>query len=103
VVALISFLCVVAGMFLLTWNFFREARWRSITPWWMMLFPSAALALLFVQSEGPRMGLNQRLLVGVVSTWLILVAFSVRTIAARDEDDHFGRSESKAWTRSIAG
>jgi hypothetical protein len=82
VAALISFVCGIAGMYLLTWAFMGEARWRSRTPWWMMLFPSAALALLFIQSEGPRVGLNQRLLVAVISTWLILVAVHIRAIAA---------------------
>jgi hypothetical protein len=85
VVALISFLCVIPGMYLLTWHFFGEARWRRITSWWMMLFPSAALALLFIQSEGPRVGLNQRLFVAVVSAWLILVALKVRSIAGSEE------------------
>jgi hypothetical protein len=85
VVALISFLCVIPGMYLLTWHFFGEARWRRITSWWMMLFPSATLALLFIQSEGPRVGLNQRLFVAVVSAWLILVALKVRSIAGSEE------------------
>jgi hypothetical protein len=85
VAALISFICMIAGMFLLTWAFMGEARWRSRTPWWMMLFPSAALALLFIQAEGPRVGLNQRLLVGVISAWLILTAFRVRSIIGSGE------------------
>lgn len=80
-VAVISFLSVVVGMFLLTWTFMRQARWRPV-PWWWMLFPAGALSLLFVQTEGPLIGLLQRLLVTVVAAWLVLVALRVRSIVA---------------------
>lgn len=82
VAATVSFLCAVVAMFLLTWEFLREARWRPHTSWWMMLFPSAALPLFLGQGEGPWVGLMQRLLVTVISAWLILVAFKVRSIVA---------------------
>lgn len=87
VAALISFLCVTAGMFILLRTFLLDARWRPHTHWWLGLFPSAALALLFIQTEGPRVGLNQRLLVGVASVWLILAAFHVREIIGSAEAD----------------
>jgi hypothetical protein len=84
IVALFSFVCAIAGMFILTHGTFRRAaRWRSVSRW-LVLFPSGALALLFAQSEGPWVGLMQRLLVGVISAWLILVAFRVRSLAASD-------------------
>ncbi|MGH2584629.1 MAG: DUF998 domain-containing protein [Dehalococcoidia bacterium] len=85
VAALISFLCVIAGMFLLTWAFFEQARWRRVTPWWTMLFPAAALPLFLGQGEGPLVGLSQRLLVAVVSAWLILVALRARSIIMSEE------------------
>jgi hypothetical protein len=80
-VAIVSFLCGIAGMFVLTRTFMTAARWRSLTPW-LMLFPAGALALFIVQSEGPLVGLLQRALVLVISAWLIVVAFKIRSIAA---------------------
>jgi len=49
--ASVSYLCAIVGMFILTWTFARDARWRSLVVW-SSLFAGAALALLFVQSEG---------------------------------------------------
>lgn len=79
--AFVCYLCVVIGMFVLTWTFSRLVRWRSLVLW-SSLLAGAALALLFVQMEGPRVGLMQRLLITAVSGWLILVANHVRTIAS---------------------
>lgn len=84
-VALVSFLCIIIGMFVLTWTFFRiKAQWRSFSSW-LMLFPAGALALLFAQTQGPLVGLMQRLLVSVIAAWLILVAARVRSIAANGD------------------
>jgi hypothetical protein len=52
---------------------------------WSSLFAGAALSLLFVQAEGPWVGLMQRSLITAVSGWLILVALRVRTIASARE------------------
>jgi hypothetical protein len=71
-------------MFILSWTFARAARWRSLLPW-SVFFPAGALALFIVQGEGPLVGLLQRLMVTVISGWLILVAFRVRAITASDE------------------
>lgn len=79
--SVVCFLCVVIGMFVLTWTFSRLVRWRSLVVWSAIL-AGAALALLFVQQEGPWVGLMQRLLVTAVSGWLLLVANRVRTIAS---------------------
>ena len=81
ITALVSFLCAVIGMFVLTRTFSRHPQWRSLTPW-SVLFPTVALALILVQQQGPLVGLLQRLLVGVISAWLILAAFRVRSIVA---------------------
>ena len=43
------------------------------------------MALLFVQAEGPWVGLMQRALISAVSGWLVLVALRVRTIASARE------------------
>lgn len=79
--AFVCFICMVVGMFVLTWTFSRLARWRSLVVW-SALLAGAALALLFVQMEGPWVGLMQRLLVTAISGWLLLVASRVRTIAS---------------------
>jgi hypothetical protein len=68
-------------MFMLTWTFAHQARWRSLVVW-SSLIAGAALALLFVQAEGPWVGLMQRALITAVSGWLVLVALRVRTIAS---------------------
>lgn len=88
--AVISFLCIIVGMFVLAWTFRRAARWRTLTPW-SVLVAGGALALLFVQAEGPWVGLMQRLLLSVIATWLILVATRVRSIAASGGTDAFAR------------
>jgi hypothetical protein len=84
IVAVVSFICAIVGMFVLTWTFRRAVRWRSLLPW-SVLFPAGALSLIIVQTQGPLVGLLQRLLVTIISTWLILVAFRVRSIAASEE------------------
>jgi hypothetical protein len=79
--AAVCFLCVVVGMFVLTWTFSRLVRWRSLVVW-SALLAGAALALLFVQMEGPWVGFLQRLLITAIGGWLLLVATRVRTIAS---------------------
>ena len=78
-VAIASFVCVIVGMFVLTRTFARTNSWRSFSRL-SVFFPAGALALIIVQQEGPLIGLLQRLLVAVVSAWLILVAFRVHSI-----------------------
>jgi uncharacterized protein DUF998 len=78
-VAIASFVCVIVGMFVLTRTFAQENRWQSFSRW-SVFFPAGALALIIVQQEGPLIGLLQRLLVAVISAWLILVAFRVHSI-----------------------
>jgi hypothetical protein len=82
--SLVSYLCVIVGMFILTWTFAHQARWRSLVVW-SSLIAGAALSLLFVQAEGPWVGLMQRSLTTAVSSWLVLVAFRVRTITSAPE------------------
>ena len=50
---------------------------------WLSLFTHVALALMFVQAEGPWVGIMQRLLISAISGWVILVALRVRTIASQ--------------------
>jgi hypothetical protein len=81
-IALASFVCAIAGMFVLTRTFARDDRWRSF-PRWALGFPTAALVLLFLQADGPLVGLMQRLLIAMFSTWLILVALHVHATVTR--------------------
>jgi Protein of unknown function (DUF998) len=74
-----SFASVIVGMFVLTRTFTRDDRWRSFSRW-AVLFPVGALTLIFLQTQGPLVGLMQRLQVAMVSAWLILAAFKVRSI-----------------------
>lgn len=83
-VALISFVCIIVGMFVLTRTFAGDARWRAITIW-SGLCAAGALPMFLTQSQGPRVGLMQRLLVLFVSAWLILVAFRIRALVASGE------------------
>lgn len=81
-VALVSFLCAVAGVVVLAWTFSKAARWRSLTPWAAIL-ATAAVSLMLGQifnPQGPWMGLIQRLLVTVIAAWLIGAALRVRRI-----------------------
>jgi hypothetical protein len=87
VVSLVSFVAMIAGMFILSRTFMLESRWRSLVPW-SILFPAAALSLLFVQSEGPWVGIMQRLLVGAIAAWIIVVAFRIRAITASPLNPH---------------
>ena len=73
-----SFASVIVGMFVLTRTFRRDHRWSFSR--WAVIFPAGALALILVQTEGPLVGLMQRLQVAMVSAWLILVALNVRSI-----------------------
>jgi hypothetical protein len=86
VAALAGFVCAVASMFVLTTVSWRVTEFRRAAPWSMML-PSGALALLFIQSPGPQVGLAQRVLVTVIAGWLVLHALlaypAARTAARR--------------------
>jgi hypothetical protein len=78
-VALISFPAMVIGMFILTRTFGLLPAWRSIMRL-SVFFPAGSLGLLVVQGQGPLAGLLQRLLIAVISGWIILVALRVRKI-----------------------
>jgi hypothetical protein len=74
--ALASFISAVTGMLLITWRFQSARHWRGLTRY-SALAALGALALLCLQGQGPWMGLMQRLLVTMIASWLIVVAFHV--------------------------
>ena len=84
ITAFVAYLSVITGMLVLTWTFARDMHWRSLVVG-SALLAGAALALLFVQSEGPWVGLMQRLTITAISGWLILVALRVRSVAAASQ------------------
>jgi hypothetical protein len=84
IVSIVTFLCIIVGMFVLTWTFARSEQWRSLALA-SGLLASGSLALFFVQSEGPWVGLMQRLLVLLIESWLMLVAFRIRSLAKSAE------------------
>jgi hypothetical protein len=81
--AFVGFICVIIGMFVLT-RTFMQAGWRTFARW-VVLLPASALALLFVQGEGPLVGILQRALVTTTSLWLLAVALKVRAVVAAAE------------------
>jgi len=89
-ISLVSFVSMIVAMFIFVRTFALEPRWRSLTPW-VVLLPVSALSLLFVQSQGPWVGIMQRLMVGVVAAWIVIVAVRVRAIAASGEADPSGQ------------
>lgn len=85
-ISTISFVCMIIAMFVLFRTFLLDARWRPLTPW-IVLLPTAAFSLFFVQGEGPWVGLMQRLMVGVISAWIVIVALRVQALAAGNQGD----------------
>ena len=77
-----AFVFGIAGMFVLSRTFKRDARWRAF---WLLslLLAFAALVgfIVAVPSEGPWVGLIQRIFIGTIILWQVLVAFRLRSIA----------------------
>ena len=80
VVSALAFVLGIVGMFVLSRTFKRDARWRGLWPWSLVL-ALATLIGFFLQNEGPWVGLTQRIFVGTITLWLVLVAFWLRSIA----------------------
>jgi|SRR5215213_2559421 len=80
VVSALAFVFGIVGMFVLSRTFKRNARWQAFWPWSLVL---AVIALVgfFLQSELPWVGLSQRIFVGTITLWLVLVAFRLLSIA----------------------
>lgn len=78
VAALVAFVCVVVAMFVLSRTFKQSAGWRSI--WSVSLVLAfAALAAFFLPSGGEWAGLFQRVFVGIVVSWMVIVAIRLRS------------------------
>lgn len=68
-------------MFVLSRTFKRDARWRSLWPVSLVL-AFAALITFFLMGDGQWTGLYQRVFIGTILLWLILVAIRLRSIAS---------------------
>lgn len=80
-ISTVSFVCMIIAMFVLFRTFSLDPRWWPLTPW-IILCPCAAFSLMLGQAEGPWVGLLQRLLVGVIAAWIVIVALRVHTLAS---------------------
>lgn len=77
-----AFVFVIAGMFVLSRTFKRDARWRAFWPWSLALAFAALVGFLVLMlSVGPWVGLIQRVFAGTIISWQVLVAFRLRFIA----------------------
>jgi hypothetical membrane protein len=81
-VSALAFVFGIAGMFVLSRTFKRDARWRAFWPLSLVLAVAALVAFIVsVPSQGPWVGLIQRIFIGTIILWQVLVAFRLRSIA----------------------
>ena len=81
-VSALAFVFGIAGMFVLSRTFKRDARWRAFWPLSLVLAVAALAAFIVsVPSHGPWVGLIQRIFIGTIILWQVLVAFRLRSIA----------------------
>ena len=81
VVSALAFVFVIAGMFVLSRTFKRDARWQAVWPWSLMLALATLIGVIVAApSEGPLVGLIQRTYIGTIIIWQVLVAFWLRSI-----------------------
>ena len=80
--ALAAFVCIIVAMFVLSRTFKQSAGWRSL--WSVSLVLAfAALAAFFLPSGGEWAGLFQRVFVGIVISWMAIVALRLRSTVPR--------------------
>jgi hypothetical protein len=80
VASALAFVFGIAGMLVFSRTFKRDARWQAYWPVSLAL-SFVALIGFFLQNEGPWVGLSQRIFIGTVFLWQVLVAFWLRSIA----------------------
>jgi hypothetical membrane protein len=82
VASALAFVLVIAGMFVLSRTFKRDARWQPIWPWSLVLALATLIGVIVAApSEGPWVGLIQRSYIGTIILWQVFVAFWLRSIA----------------------
>jgi hypothetical protein len=81
-VSALAFVFVIAGMFVLSRTFKRDARWQALWPWSLVLALATLIGVIVAApSEGAWVGLIQRIYIGTIIMWQVLVAFWLRSIA----------------------
>lgn len=80
-VSLISFVLVLAGILTLTAAFGRAAAWRSLRPLSLVLGLAAlgAFVVSGAAQDASWWGASQRIFVGLVLLWLLIIADRLRT------------------------
>ncbi|WP_089255222.1 DUF998 domain-containing protein [Asanoa hainanensis] len=84
--AAVSFVCVVAAMVVLSFNFGRSRGWRTLTPWSALLATGSVSLLLAQGTQGSVSGLLQRLLATLIAVWVVMVAIRARSLATESHD-----------------
>lgn len=88
---LFSVASLVAGILSLSRAFKKDARWRSFAP--LTLAWGLAILIVFIPGSavmGQADGLNERILIGVMVLWLLLVANRLCSVAESAGDPHSG-------------
>jgi hypothetical membrane protein len=81
-VSALAFVFVIAGMLVLSRTFKRDARWQALWPWSLVLALATLIGVIVAApSEGAWVGLIQRIYIGTIIMWQVLVAFWLRSIA----------------------
>jgi hypothetical protein len=81
VASALAFVFSIACMFVLSRTFKRDARWQAVWPWSLVLAFAALVGFIMsVPSEGSWVGLIQRIFIGTIIVWQVLVAFWLRSI-----------------------
>ena len=77
-----AFVFGIAGMFVLSRTFKRDARWQAFWPLSLVLAFAALIGFIVaVPSERPWVRLTHRIFIGTIILWQVLVAFRLRSIA----------------------
>lgn len=80
--ALVSLFGIAAAMWVFARTFRRPPPWHGLARWSAIFGVVTVVLLLAQQIEGPMIGLLQRMLVGTISLWQIMVALRIRAIAS---------------------
>jgi hypothetical protein len=92
VVSVLAFVLSIVGVFVLSRTFKRDARWRAFWPWSLALAFTALVGFIMLAiSEGAWIGLIERIFLGTVFLWQVLVAFRIRSISKGASAEHPSR------------
>ena len=80
--ALVSLIGIAAAMWVFARTFRRLPPWHELARWSAIFGAVTVILLLAQQIEGPMIGLLQRMLVGTISLWQIMIALRIRAIAS---------------------